>query len=84
MPLFVDRGYDAVTIDEIAAAADISRRTFFRLFGGKDQIVSCDHEVPSHQRSGAVPDGSGYHPAGGVSLIATPGSAAQVDRCQRR
>lgn len=45
LPLFVRRGYDEVTIDDIVVAAGISRRTFFRLFGGKDQIVSCDHEV---------------------------------------
>jgi AcrR family transcriptional regulator len=45
MPLMLEHGYDAVTVDDIATEAGISRRTFFRLFGGKDQIVSCDHEV---------------------------------------
>ncbi len=39
MRLFIDRGYEAATIDEIAAAADISRRTFFHYFTSKDEIL---------------------------------------------
>ena len=45
LPLLIERGFEAVTIDDIIGVAGISRRTFFRLFGGKDQLVSCDHEV---------------------------------------
>jgi AcrR family transcriptional regulator len=37
--LFIERGYDATTIDEIAAAAGISRRTFFYYFKSKDDIL---------------------------------------------
>jgi AcrR family transcriptional regulator len=36
---FLAKGYDATTLDEIAAAAGISRRTFFYYFKGKDEIL---------------------------------------------
>src|SRR6476620_3984032 len=45
LPLFAERGYDDTSIDDIVAAAEISRRTFFRHFEGKHQILSADHEV---------------------------------------
>jgi AcrR family transcriptional regulator len=37
--LFAQRGFDAVTTDEIARAAGISPRTFFRYYPSKDEIV---------------------------------------------
>lgn len=37
--LFRARGFEATTIDEIAAAAGVSRRTFFRHFATKDAVV---------------------------------------------
>lgn len=37
--LFLERGYDATTLDEIAAAAEISRRSFFAYFKSKDEIL---------------------------------------------
>jgi AcrR family transcriptional regulator len=37
--LFLDKGYDATTLDEIAAEAGISRRTFFYYFKTKDEIL---------------------------------------------
>jgi AcrR family transcriptional regulator len=39
MCLFIEKGYDATTIDEIAAEAGISRRTFFYYFRSKDDIL---------------------------------------------
>ncbi len=37
--LVLDRGYQQVTIDDICAAADVSRRTFFNYFDSKDHVV---------------------------------------------
>jgi AcrR family transcriptional regulator len=38
--LFLKRGYEATTLDDIAAAADVSRRTFFHYFKSKEDVVA--------------------------------------------
>jgi AcrR family transcriptional regulator len=37
--LFIEKGIDATTVDEIAVMAGISRRTFFHYFKSKDDIL---------------------------------------------
>jgi AcrR family transcriptional regulator len=39
MMVIAERGYDNTTIDQMAAAASVSRRTFFRYFESKEQVV---------------------------------------------
>lgn len=37
--LFADQGYQATTVDQIAAAAEVGRRTFFRYFADKEEVL---------------------------------------------
>jgi AcrR family transcriptional regulator len=49
--LFSAQGYLATSVDEIAGAAGISRRTFFRQFRSKEDVVFADHEILLQQAS---------------------------------
>lgn len=42
LSLFTAHGFEATTIEQIAGAAGISRRTFFRYFGTKEDVVLGD------------------------------------------
>ncbi|MCQ9165326.1 TetR family transcriptional regulator [Arthrobacter sp. STN4] len=43
LELFAGHGFDATSVDQIAAACGISRSTFFRQFGSKEDVVFADH-----------------------------------------
>src|SRR5690606_37010588 len=43
--LFAAHGFEATSVEQIAQAAGVSRSTFFRQFGGKDDVVFSDHDV---------------------------------------
>ena len=47
--LFVEKGYDETTIDDLAAAAGMSKRTFFRYFASKEELVMGKYEFFGEQ-----------------------------------
>jgi AcrR family transcriptional regulator len=49
MQLFDEQGYEATTIEQIAAAANVSRATLFNYFAGKDAMVF--DQDPEEQRT---------------------------------
>jgi len=46
LALFLDKGFDATTVEEIAAAAGVSHMTFFRYFPTKESVVENDDYDP--------------------------------------
>ncbi|MET0729542.1 MAG: TetR family transcriptional regulator [Acidimicrobiales bacterium] len=47
--LFVEKGYDETTIDDLAEAAGMSKRTFFRYFASKEELVMGKYEILGEQ-----------------------------------
>ncbi|MEV0849934.1 TetR family transcriptional regulator [Streptomyces sp. NPDC049954] len=42
--LFAERGYDGATVDDVVRRAGVGRRSFFRYFPTKEEVVFPDHE----------------------------------------
>jgi AcrR family transcriptional regulator len=62
--LFHERGYEETTISDIAAAADVSPRTFFSYFPSKDDVVFAEMD----ERLAEVRAGLAERPSGETAL----------------
>lgn len=59
LALFAERGFDEVTVSDIAERAEVGRSTFFRYFGDKQEVVFAgDHPVDlAEELAGQAPTG---------------------------
>ncbi|WP_028804365.1 TetR/AcrR family transcriptional regulator [Streptomyces sp. 142MFCol3.1] len=58
--MFLEKGFDAVSVAEVAAAAEISKPTLFRYFPSKEDLVLyrfADHETEAAQVVAGRPEG---------------------------
>ena len=54
MELFLEHGFDAVTMDQIAQQAGVSRRSLFRYFGTKEDLVLGNLAEMGRESAGAL------------------------------
>ncbi|MGW4802380.1 TetR/AcrR family transcriptional regulator [Nonomuraea sp. NPDC004297] len=71
--LFGERGFDAVTVAEIAQRAEVGRTTFFRYFGDKQEVVFADDERTLASLTGALAREAARHRPIGDSLATALG-----------
>ena len=77
--LFAERGYDETTLADIAEAADVSPRTLFAYYEGKEDILFCDG--PSLEELGQTLD---QRPPGTTTVDAIRGYLGSLPRPTRR
>lgn len=59
LALFEAKGFEAATVEEIAAAADVSPRTFFRYFAAKEGVLLAVHDEEFDRLLAAIDGGAG-------------------------
>jgi AcrR family transcriptional regulator len=87
MRLFLDKGYPATTVQEIATAAGVSHMTFFRYFPSKEDVVLADDYDPLivellRKRPASEPDVEKLRRAllAGLTVLSSADRQALLDR----
>ncbi|MEU8924799.1 TetR family transcriptional regulator [Kitasatospora sp. NPDC048545] len=57
--LFLERGFEQTTVDDIVSLAGVGRRSFFRYFPAKEDVVFPDHERSLAEMTEFLESGSG-------------------------
>ena len=60
--LFLERGFEATSVDAIALRAEVSRRTFFRYFPSKEAVVFPDRDARLERFRGLLEPKPGERP----------------------
>lgn len=94
MALFLEQGFEETTVDQIAEAAGISRRSFFRYFATKEDVVLGDMVDRGHRIRAALaarPPGEEPWAAVRAALLALreesasdPGTELRIGRMMHR
>jgi AcrR family transcriptional regulator len=58
LALFEAKGFEAATVEEIAAAAEVSPRTFFRYFAAKEAVLLAVHDGEFDRVVAAIEQGA--------------------------
>lgn len=70
MTLFLEQGFEATTIDQIAEAADVSKRGFFDYFPTKEDVVAAWQDEFAHALLKAVAERPAKEPLANVAVEA--------------
>jgi AcrR family transcriptional regulator len=84
LELLTDRDFESVTVDQIAAAAGVSRRSFFRYFASKEDVVlQYLDQMAERLRDAIVARPAGEAPVAAVHAALRPTVAAYVADANR-
>ncbi|KOV36361.1 TetR/AcrR family transcriptional regulator [Streptomyces caelestis] len=70
--LFLERGYEQTTVDDVVALAGVGRRSFFRCFPSEDDVVFPDHERCLADMTAFLAAGADDEPVRRVCAAARP------------
>jgi AcrR family transcriptional regulator len=85
LDLFVTQGFVATTVEQICAAGDISRASFFRYFDNKEAVLSAEIEPTQQWLLEQIRDRpTGEPPIESIVAACTAGDWPELDRTQLR